>query len=527
MDKLIKEIDSLPNKIMINDNNWTVYSILNTLPDSALILNTRGFILAFNEVARQILCNNDKNPTGKNLLNYFSRDSYNFLKSNAKEVIRTKKPISFKDNQNNRIFNFTIYPVLNKDKIVSQLTVFGRDVSENIRLEESEYQKTVQLERLLQTSRYLSSSLDVIEVLTRISTEAKEILNSYGTTIYLLDEDGRTLNPKVVIDPIYEEEILDTPLDIDNSYTGKAVKAKKAIMFNSASSSEGGFQVPETSEVEDERVIVAPFIVNDEVIGALCLNRIGPIYTEEELALADTFAAYASIALKNAQVHLELKHEVEIRKNTEIELQNHREQLKLINRILRHDLMNNLATIKSAIHLIKANSSVEMLDECDNIINRSANLIHRMRELETFTSKHMNLRLFDIRKVLTEICQNYKQMNISISGKGSVLADESLSSAIENIIRNAEIHSGTNSLDIEIKNHKNFCDIYFIDYGIGISDENKEKIFEEGFKSGKSGNSGLGLYIVKKAAENYGGSVFILDSEPSGTTIILSLKKIR
>ena len=122
--------------------------------------------------------------------------------------------------------DFTIYPVLNKDKVVSQLTVFGRDVSENIRLEESEYQKTVQLERLLQTSRYLSSSLDVIEVLTRISTEAKEILTSYGTTIYLLAEDGRTLVPKVVIDPIYEEEILNTPLDIDNSYTGKAVKAK-------------------------------------------------------------------------------------------------------------------------------------------------------------------------------------------------------------------------------------------------------------------------------------------------------------
>ena len=168
-----------------------------------------------------------------------------------------------------------------------------------------------------------------------------------------------------------------------------------------------------------------------------------------------------------------------------------------------------------------------LLEECDKIVNRSSNLIHRMRELETFTSKHMNLRLFDVRKLLTDISLNYKQMNISISGKGSVLADESLSSAIENIIRNAEIHSETNSLDIEIKNHRNFCDIYFIDYGIGISDDNKEKIFDEGFKSGKTGNSGLGLYIVKKAAENYGGSVFIIDSEPSGTTIILSLKKIR
>jgi GAF domain-containing protein len=86
-------------------------------------------------------------------------------------------------------------------------------------VEDALQRKTLQQELLLKTARYINSSLDVIEVLHRIATEVMDLLNSYGCTIYLIAEDGKTLLPQIVIDPVYEKEIMSTPLDIETSFT--------------------------------------------------------------------------------------------------------------------------------------------------------------------------------------------------------------------------------------------------------------------------------------------------------------------
>jgi two-component system sensor kinase len=61
------------------------------------------------------------------------------------------------------------------------------------------------------------------------------------------------------------------------------------------------------------------------------------------------------------------------------------------------------------------------------------------------------------------------------------------------------------------------------DFGKGIPDEIKERVFEEGFAYGETGRSGLGLYIVKKVVERYGGRVEIENNSPRGTVVILRL----
>ena len=97
------------------------------------------------------------------------------------------------------------------------------EIAERKRAEEAQRRKTLQQEQLLETARYLTASLDFKEVLTRIGIGAKDILEAYGCAIYLLEADGRTLNPVVAVEPPHEEEILSTPLDVDTSFTGQAV----------------------------------------------------------------------------------------------------------------------------------------------------------------------------------------------------------------------------------------------------------------------------------------------------------------
>ncbi|MBN1537682.1 MAG: EAL domain-containing protein [Anaerolineales bacterium] len=174
--------------------------------------------------------------------------------------------------------------------------------------------KTFQQERLIATAHHLTQSLNVKQVLHNIGIGARDILNAGGCSIYLLDDDNVTLSPVVAIEPPFEEEILSMPLHVDHSLTGQAVKARCGLVFNDAFNAEGAQQIIGTPDDVDERVITVPFITDDQVLGAMCLSRLGMEFTDEDLALAETFAVYASTALKNAQTHDSLQQEVVERK---------------------------------------------------------------------------------------------------------------------------------------------------------------------------------------------------------------------
>jgi len=199
--------------------------------------------------------------------------------------------------------------------------------------EERLRRKTHQQEQFLETARHLTESLDSKQVLTRIGMEAKEILEAHGCAIYLLEPDGRTLTPVVAIEPPHEEAILSTPIDVETSFTGQAVKARRGLVFNDAPVNVSGQQIPGTPIEEEERIIAAPFVVDDRVLGAMCLSRIGKFFSDEDLALAETFATYAATALKNAQAHDELQREIKERKRAEEEIRQRTAQLEALRQV--------------------------------------------------------------------------------------------------------------------------------------------------------------------------------------------------
>ena len=177
--------------------------------------------------------------------------------------------------------------------------------------------KSDQQKKLIEAAHQLTTSLKVQEVLTFIARGAREILHADGCVIYLLEEDGRTLHPVTAIDEEHLMEVLSADLDIDHSLTGKAVKARHGMIFNHAAQDEGGYQIPGTPVEEEEKVIVAPLIMDDQAVGAVLLDRNSDPFTLDELQLVETFAAYAATALKNARAHEQLQREITERQAAE------------------------------------------------------------------------------------------------------------------------------------------------------------------------------------------------------------------
>ncbi|HOI76912.1 MAG TPA: PAS domain S-box protein [Methanofastidiosum sp.] len=198
--------------------------------------------------------------------------------------------------------------------------------------------------------------------------------------------------------------------------------------------------------------------------------------------------------------------------------------LRLLNKILRHDILNNLMVISANIEMVDTENK-DRINKAFEYIDKSAKLINRMKELELLVSSGFELKSYDVKSILKEISKNYSGIKINIKGNCYVLADDALSSVFDNIIRNAIIHGGTNKIDIQISIGKSYCEIRFIDYGIGVPDNVRDRIFEEGFAYGGNKGTGLGLYIVKKTLERYGAAIRVENNLPNGAVFILKFRK--
>lgn len=218
--------------------------------------------------------------------------------------------------------------------------------------------------------------------------------------------------------------------------------------------------------------------------------------------------------------------DVTLRRRAEEQLKAHREHLALINQILRHDLTNDLLVVQSGLKLYKTSHETELLEETEGRVKKSLSLIGRMKELESFMASHKDLKAYKIQNIIREIDQNYPFLDMRIKGRAQVMADDSLFSVIDNIARNAVIHGKANRIDVTINRRDDICEVRIADNGQGIEDGIKETIFEEGFVRGDTGNTGLGLHIVKKAMEKYGGYVYVEDNEPRGAAFVLIFKAL-
>ncbi|MBD3254265.1 MAG: PAS domain S-box protein [Candidatus Lokiarchaeota archaeon] len=202
--------------------------------------------------------------------------------------------------------------------------------------------------------------------------------------------------------------------------------------------------------------------------------------------------------------------------------------------LLIHDIKNKTGSIRGYFYMLNelANSekTKNLISNGMKVIEEEESIIRKVGTLREI--KKEQLKIIELPKVISSVISVYdtpalrKKINIQYDRNHyCVKAGDLLESLISNLIENSIKHSNCRVIKIQAKETGKKIQLTIEDDGIGINDEDKNRLFERGFKKGKSAGSGLGMYLVQEIARNYSGRVEVKDSTLGGARFDIYLLK--
>jgi nitrogen fixation/metabolism regulation signal transduction histidine kinase len=204
-----------------------------------------------------------------------------------------------------------------------------------------------------------------------------------------------------------------------------------------------------------------------------------------------------------------------------------------------HEIKNPLTPMKLSVQYLQKAWNEKSPDWDDRLKRFTQTIIEQIDSLSIIASEFSNfanmprliMKPADIVEIINnsiDLFSNTTTIRFSFENQhpSTVLVDrEQMLRVFNNLIKNS-IQAIPNPVDgiieISIEQINSTFLIVFSDNGIGIPDDQKEKVFYPNFTT-KSSGTGLGLALVKSIVENAGGSISFKSEEGQGTSFYISL----
>ncbi|WP_299105620.1 ATP-binding protein [uncultured Winogradskyella sp.] len=207
--------------------------------------------------------------------------------------------------------------------------------------------------------------------------------------------------------------------------------------------------------------------------------------------------------------------------------------------MVSHDLKSPLRSIDTLTAWLKEDykdafdaNGEKTLSLIRTNVEKMDTLINGILEYSTIGKNQIEVYDVDLNNLITNvvsILQVPKTISIIKTHLPTIRGDKyRLQQLFQNLIGNAIAYNDKENGTIEIgftdKNH--FWEFYVKDNGIGIQEVYFDKIFKTFEKLENNGEStGIGLSIVKKIVDLYGGKIWLTSKQNEGTTFYFTLKK--
>jgi len=219
-------------------------------------------------------------------------------------------------------------------------------------------------------------------------------------------------------------------------------------------------------------------------------------------------------------------------------LEERNERLELLNRIVRHDIRNDMQLVQGMAALLDDVSDETDEPHLETIRTRTEHVIELtdlMGELmdtlvnESGEDLEPTTLSFVLDREVREAASSYPDATIRTRGNVplvEVMANDMLRSVFRNLLNNAVQHSdrAEPTVDVSAEVQDDEVLVRVADDGPGIDPDRRETVFGKGEKGIDSEGTGLGLYLVYTLVDRYGGDVWIEDNEPRGSVFTVRLR---
>lgn len=221
------------------------------------------------------------------------------------------------------------------------------------------------------------------------------------------------------------------------------------------------------------------------------------------------------------------------------ELEHQNQELSDYAHMVSHDLKSPLRSIDSLTSWLKedyddklGDNGKQSLDLIRNNVDKMDALINGILEYSTIGKNRVEVYDVDTNKLIDDISESLQvpeHFSILKHHLPVIKADKyRLQQLFQNLITNAFNYNDKEKGKIEIgsKEQEEFWEFYVKDNGKGIEEKYFDKVFNTFEKLENNGKStGIGLSIVKKIVDTYGGKIWLTSQLNKGTTFYFTIKK--
>ncbi|APH39680.1 sensor histidine kinase [Methanohalophilus halophilus] len=394
----------------------------------------------------------------------------------------------------------------------------------------------------------------------RIEEITERVIQSYDSSagyVYIIDDRGKLLyhsdNPKETGKNYFD--ILNEP-DQDRLY----------ILGEQTEGKEGGGrfeELNENNELEEKLVSYVPIKWYNQVwsVGVVTpvpfiTSIVRSIYLKQATFMIITtfFILFFTSLISLIFLSWNRKLEEEVHKKTE-QLENSNQRLQKLNRVkneflsmVSHELKTPLTAMRTSSEFLREEdcdkeTQEEMLDLIIRNIDRQSRMVDDLLDISRIESGRMVFKeeKIDLKDIIDNAIQMMEPMATKygiaiereVDNDPRVKADkDKLLRVFVNLLNNAIKFTANKGENIKIKTEeiRDFVEISVTDRGIGIPENEQDKIFEKFYQVDstsrrKVGGSGLGLAIIKGIIEGQGDSIRVKSEPGVGSTFIFTLRK--
>ena len=226
------------------------------------------------------------------------------------------------------------------------------------------------------------------------------------------------------------------------------------------------------------------------------------------------------------------------RKETEQQLKSQRDDLELLNQVVRHDIRNDLQVVATYAELLEDHvdeEGEEHLARLTESNEQAAELTITARDLsDVILRSGSDLERVPLAPVVdgqvSELQTSHPDASVTVddSLEGlAVLADDMLDTIFRNLLKNAIQHNDSDEprVAIEASADGEAVTVRVADNGPGVPDSQKEAIFGKEEKGLESDGTGVGLYLVRELVTGYGGDIWVEDGDEGGAVFVVEFQQ--